>query len=233
MKRSVIVIGLCAGMLLCGLAGGQQPKAARKTARGAWGVHKSASTDASLPRVLLIGDSIVNGYRAPVTKMLEGKARVDCWVTGMNLNSGNLRKQLADVLDDESYAVVHFNIGLHGWPPGRIPEGQYEPLMRAYVKTLKQHAPKAKLIWASTTPVTVRDKPQELDPQIEPTIVGRNAIAARVMKDNKIPVNDLHALTVGRLELAKGDKFHWKGEGYAVMARAVSQAILKALVTAR
>jgi len=228
MKSSFLIAGVCLGSLICGLAAGQQHAASKKAGPGAWGVHSSTDTDPKLPRVLLIGDSIVNGYRGPVAKVLEGKARVDCWITGMHLNSANLRKDLAEILDRQSYDVIHFNIGLHGWPVGRIPKGQYEPLLRAYVRTLQEHGGEAKLIWASTTPVTVRDKPLELDPVIEATITGRNAIAARVMKEKGIPTNDLHGLVVDKLHLARGDKFHWKAEGYALMARAASNAILQA-----
>ena len=228
MKSSFFVVGACLGSLVCGLAAGQQKTVSKQAGPGVQGLHQSNDADPKLPRVLLIGDSIVNGYRAPVAKALEGKARVDCWITGMHLNSPNLRKHLAEILDQQSYDVIHFNIGLHGWPTGRIPEGQYEPLMRAYVRTLREHGGKAKLIWASTTPVTVRDKPLELDEVIEATVTGRNAIAARVMKESGIPTNDLHGLVVDKLHLARGDKFHWKSEGYALMARAVSEAILQA-----
>lgn len=202
---------------------------AQRASESPWRVHKCERVDPDLPRVLLIGDSITNGYRRPVAELLDGKACVDSWVTGMNLNSGGLREKLAGVVSDESYDVIHFNIGLHGWPEGRIPEGQYEPLLQAYVKTLREHGGGAKLIWGSTTPVTVRDKPEELNPDIEPIIAKRNAIASRVMKENNIPVNDLHALVVDKLELATGDRFHWKAPGYALMARAVSDAIVDAL----
>ena len=53
---------------------------------------------------------------------------------------------------------VHFNMGLHGWQKGRIKDGTFEPLTRAYVEIIRDKLPNAKIIWASSTPVTVKGK---------------------------------------------------------------------------
>jgi lysophospholipase L1-like esterase len=196
-----------------------------------WGFYPSPD-QADLPRVLLIGDSIANGYRGTVAAELKGKAVVDAWVTGLHENSPELHELLRLALARGSYAVVHFNIGLHGWPEGRIPEGQYEPLMRKYVEILREGAPGAKLIWASSTPVTVQGKPTELNPEINPIIVARNAAAAKIMEDNKIAVNDLYQLGTANLKLASGDRFHWTQAGKTQQAKAVAAAILNALAPA-
>ena len=45
--------------------------------------------------------------------------------------------------------------GLHGWQKGRIKDGTFEPLTRAYVEVIRDKLPKAKIIWASSTAVTV------------------------------------------------------------------------------
>lgn len=181
--------------------------------------------DESLPRVLLIGDSIMNGYRGSVIAGLEGKARVDCWLTPLHLASEDLHHDLRKVLVQGPYDVVHFNIGLHGWTPGRIPEGQYEPLLKAYVDIIRKSSPKVKPIWASTTQITVKGQPGELDPIHNKTIVERNAIAARVMAEEGIPVNDLYGLMSDKLKLGRGDKFHWNGEAYSLMAKQIVSKI--------
>ena len=191
-----------------------------------WGFYRAASDRTDLPRVLLIGDSIVNGYRGAVAARLKDKAVVDVWITGLNENSPQLHDLLRRSLSNGPYAVVHFNIGLHGWQTGRIPDGQYEPLMRKYVATLREGAPKAALIWASTTPVTVQGAPGTLNPDINPIIVERNALAAGIMKESAIPVDDLYGLMSNRLALARGDMFHWTTAGQAIQADAVSAAIL-------
>jgi hypothetical protein len=196
---------------------------------GYWGFRRATEANPNLPRVLLIGDSIVGAYKDQVTASLAGKANVDVWTTGLHEGHPDLLPLLRDVLANGPYAIVHFNIGLHGWPKGRIPEGQYEPLMRRYVAVLRTEAPTARLIWASTTPVTVRGVPGILDPEINPIIAERNVIAARIMAENHIAVDDLNRLMADKLDLGAGDQFHWSEAGVEVQSQAVAACILKNL----
>ncbi len=149
---------------------------------GNWSLREAVVKDASLPRVLLIGDSIASGYLEPVRKALEGKANIDAWITPISQGDKRLPAIVEDILKQHEYAVVHFNLGLHGWQKGRIPEGQFEPLTHAFVQGIKKGAPKAKLIWATITPVTVKGEPEKLNPEIQPTIDAHNAMALKVMK---------------------------------------------------
>ncbi|MCX5683399.1 MAG: SGNH/GDSL hydrolase family protein [Planctomycetota bacterium] len=194
-----------------------------------WRLDQAKITDKSRPRVLLIGDSILSGYLPLVTKALDGKAYVDAWVNPYCQSSHRLREMLAEVLERGPYDVVHFNMGLHGWQKGRIPEGQFEPLTKAYVEAMQSLAPKAKLIWASSTPVTVKGKPGELDPEINPIIVEHNRMAAKVMNERHVPVSDLYSLLAGKLDLARGDQFHWTAPVYKILADAVVNSVLQAL----
>jgi lysophospholipase L1-like esterase len=186
-------------------------------------------TDASLPRVLLIGDSITNGYLEPVRKELAGKANIDAWITPTTQADKNLGATLEAILSQHDYAVVHFNLGLHGWQKGRIPEGQFEPLTRLMVQNLRKSAPKAKLIWATITPVTVKGAPEKLNPDIQPTIDQHNAMALKVMKEEGVTINDLSTLMLKNLPLAAGDMFHWKKEGMVLITAAVTEAITAAI----
>ncbi len=193
-----------------------------------WRIERAKIVDPALPRVLLIGDSILGGYRGEVTKALAGKANVDAWINPY-CQSEHLNKLLAEVLAQAPYDVIHFNMGLHGWPVGRIKEGTFEPLTKAYVQVIKDKLPKAKIIWASSTPVTVKGKPTELDPVINVNIIGQNRMAAQVMAGMNVPVNDLYALLVGKLELARGDQFHWTSPAYKILSDAIVKRIQTAL----
>lgn len=194
-----------------------------------WGLRPAEIKDPALPRVLLMGDSILSGYRTTVIKALEGKANVDAWVNPFCQSSHRLHEMIRTVLTNASYAVIHFNMGLHGWQKGRIPEGQFQPLTRKLVRAFREGAPVAALIWASSTPVTVKGDPAKLEPEINTTIVEHNRMAAAVMKEENVPVNDLYALMVSRLDLARGDQFHWKGEGSALQGKAVAEMVAKHL----
>ena len=193
-----------------------------------WRLEKAVIKDAKLPRVLLIGDSILNGYQGQATKLLAGKANVDLWVNPYN-QSEHVNKLLAEVLTNGPYDVVVFNMGLHGWQEGRIKPGTFEPLMKGYVEVLKAKLPKAKLLWASSTPVTVKGKPTEINAEINPNIIEQNRMAAKVMAEMGVPVVDFYALLIDKRELARGDMFHWTGPAYALIAQAAVDAIHREL----
>jgi predicted neuraminidase len=193
-----------------------------------WRLDTAKIIDPNRPRVLLVGDSILSGYLKSVIAQLQGKAYVDAWVNPYH-QSEHVNKLLAEVLANGPYDVVHFNMGLHGWQKGRIKEGSFEPLTRAYVQVIKDKLPRAKAIWASSTPVTVKYKPGELFPEINDIIIEHNRLAAKVMKEMDVPVNDFYALLAPRLELARGDQFHWKPEAYKLLADQVVASILRAL----
>jgi alpha-L-fucosidase len=193
-----------------------------------WGYKHTENADPRLPRVLLIGDSILNGYREHVVDGLEGEAIVDVWLNP-HYQSEQLNKLLGEILDQETYDVVHFNVGLHGWQDGRIKPGTFKPLTRAYVEVIKSKQPGAKLIWASSTPVTIKGRPEELDPEINQVIFGHNRMAAEVMEELHVPVNNLYGLLVNRLDLARGDSFHWNSDAYELLGEQTANQIEDAL----
>lgn len=192
---------------------------------GGWGVREAVVKDESLPRVLLIGDSITNGYLDGVRKALDGRANLDAWITPTTQADKSLAKTLEGILGAHKYAVIHFNLGLHGWQKGRIPEGQFEPLTRRLVQDLRKSAPQAKLIWATITPVTVKGEPEKLNPEIQPTIEQHNAMALKVMTDEKVAIDDLSSLMLKNLGLAAGDMFHWKTAGRELQVKAVAETL--------
>jgi hypothetical protein len=193
-----------------------------------WRLDMATIVDPKRPRVLLIGDSILNGYLKQVAADLEGKAYVDAWVNPY-CQSEHLNKLLAEVLANGPYDVVHFNMGLHGWQEGRIKAGTFEPLTKAYVQVIRDQLPQAKIIWASSTPVTVKDKPTELNPDINPIIIDHNKRAAAVMNELDVPMNDFYGLLIDKLELARGDQFHWQPDGYKILAQAVTDSVVREL----
>jgi len=184
--------------------------------------------DQKLPRVLLIGDSISVGYSGHVKERLKGVANVDLMATSKAISDPALLKETAYALEDYRHAVVHFNNGLHGW---HVTESEYEASLRAYVKKLKELAPRAKLVWASTTPVPSSQKDVKLEEGRNNTVLKRNAIAEAVMKEHGIPVNDLYGLVIGELESLTASKgnVHYNEKGKALQGEAVAGAVLKAI----
>ncbi len=194
---------------------------------GGWGFAAAATTEPKLPRVLLIGDSILNGYRGTVTRELAGKANIDVWLNPIHQASPELHEQLQGVLAQGPYDLVHFNMGLHGFDQGRsrIPADQFQPLTRKLVEAIRKGAPGAVLIWASSTPMSLNGKPTELDPVNNPIIIEHNKLAAQVMQEFHLPINDLYSLMLDKLDLGRGDTVHWKPEGSVVQGHAVASII--------
>lgn len=69
----------------------------------------------------------------------------------------------------------------------------------------------------------------ELNAEINPVIARRNILAKAVMGEYNIPVNDLFGLLIANLNLSKGDRFHWKAEGYKLMSEQCITYTLKGL----
>lgn len=159
------------------------------------------------PQVLIIGDSISIGYTNQVAELLKDKANVvrPRNKNGGAINCGSSEMGVAGIdqwLGDTSWDVIHFNWGLwdicYRHPDSKAqgnrdkingtitatPE-QYEANLRKLLARLKQTG--AKLIWASTTPV-----PEEEVGRFVGDEIKYNAIAAKIMAENKIMVDDLY-----------------------------------------
>lgn len=231
-----VVLG-CAGTFFhgignCANAQSQAPSpAAAAAAReglpangGTWGYRPAANPDPALPWVLLIGDSVTNGYGGKTIRQLNGKANVDLWITPAWLGQ-ELFQAAPPIVGMRPYRVIHFNeSGLHAWAEGRIPEGQYGPLMHSYLQLLQKAAPQAQLIWATTTPVTMAGAPGKLD-ALDKLIAERNQVCKTIMRKEGIPIDDLYGLLLPHLDLAAGDRAHWTGKGYDLLADAAASSI--------
>lgn len=178
-----------------------------------------------LPRVLLIGDSISIGYTPHTTKLLESKAKVTHHA-GNAENTRNGLKLLPTWLKEGPFDVIHFNWGLWDLVDGgkAVPIDEYEKNLRELVKQLKET--KAKLIWASTTPVPEVNGRKRRDVDV----VAYNAVAKKIMEENKIPIDDLYELVKPQLaKLQKANDVHFSTEGSQELAKQVAQSIQKVL----
>jgi len=192
-----------------------------------------------LPRVLLIGDSICGGYQQGVKKLLAGKAVV-VKQPGNAQHTGTGLEKLDEWLGDGKWDVIHFNWGL--WDLAyRNPESKnfghldkvggklttslpdYEKNLRTLVARLKKTG--AALVWASTTPV-----PDGEPGRIKGGEVKYNAVAAKIMAENGVTIDNLHACALPQLAtIQQPHNVHFNGAGYARLADQVARSILAAL----
>jgi lysophospholipase L1-like esterase len=174
-----------------------------------------------LPRVLLIGDSITGGYGPKVADALKDKASVARLTTSKSIGDPALLAEVALVLDQCHFDVVHFNNGLHGWG---YSEQEYEKSFPDLVATIRKHTPKAKLIWATTTPTCTKG---DLTVFAEGTkrVEARNKIAEGIVTKEGIAVDDLYGLVKDHPEYWSPDGVHFNGKGIAVQAEQVMKSI--------
>jgi hypothetical protein len=182
--------------------------------------------DTTLPRVMLIGDSISVGYGPTVIEELAGLAHVDRLSNSRNILDPVLHKEIRAALEDRTYGGIHFNNGLHGW---HLSIQQYAQGLEQYIGLLREFARGARLIWASSTPCTMVDDPATANPDKNPVVVKRNAAAAEIMAQFGIPTNDLYALVVDRPELKSNDGAHFLDEGKQVQGKAAARVLRAAL----
>ena len=187
----------------------------------------SHANETSLPRVLLIGDSIVRDYYPEVEKRLAGKAFVGRLATSRFVADAVLLKEIETVLGGTKFDVIVFNNGMHGWQHS---EAEYRKAFPKLIKAIRAHAPKAKLLWATTTPlrngkdVTYDTKAEYSDERI----AARNAVAAEIVAAQKIPTVDLNAAVRGHPEF-HSDNVHFNGQGSQMLAAQVCAAVAKLL----
>lgn len=193
-------------------------------------------TGKSLPRVLLIGDSISIGYTPFVSQMLLGQAEV-IHNEGNAQNTGTGLKMIDKWLGNISWDIIHFNWGL--WDlayrstsskvygnrdkvNGTITHSlkEYGQNLKRLVERLQKTS--AKLIWANTTPVP----PGEAG-RISGDARKYNSIAEDIMKKNDIPINDLYSYMINHMDkyqIRYGD-VHFTKEGYEFLAKEVVKYI--------
>ncbi len=181
--------------------------------------------DHDLPRVLLIGDSITRGYYANVEANLKGKAYVGRLTTSKSLGDPALLDEVALVLKQIRFDLIHFNNGLHG---REYTEEEYAAAFPDLIATLRRHAPSARLIWANTTDVRVRNNLEQVDP-VTARVRRRNELAAAIVGREKIPVDDLFAAIKDHPEYHAQDGVHFNEKGREILARQVASEVARLL----
>ncbi|HTR40252.1 MAG TPA: SGNH/GDSL hydrolase family protein [Pseudomonadales bacterium] len=213
-------------LIFIGIGRAEYPPSAKESIE--WcDIWISHANETNLPRVLLIGDSITRAYYPAVEKRLAGKAYVGRLSSSAFISDPVLLEQIKMVLTQYQFDVIHFNNGMHGWQHG---EKEYEQAFPIYLETIKKYAPNAKLIWANTTPLKISPSlsPDNSTQATDDRIAERNAIAAKFMQANGIPIEDLNTPMQGHPEYHM-DNVHFNEQGIAIQSAQVAADVLKLL----
>lgn len=174
-----------------------------------------ALAEKKIPRVLILGDSVYQQPSSGAASILQGRVEVAYRAIppGAVRYTGLALLKLDEWLGDESWDLIHFNFGfgdLIHRAPGmetfrvmpRLAGGvrttspaDYEKNLREIVRRLKKTG--ARLIWANTTPI----RSSTTDVFELGSEVKYNEIAAAIMAEEKIPVNDMYSYALGILDM--------------------------------
>jgi len=183
----------------------------------------TGANDAAMPRALFVGDSIARSYFAQVEAELTGAFLCARMTTSTCLADRVMEKELALLLDDYRFAVIHFNNGLHGWD---YDDTSYANGLSRMLEFIAERCPRSRLIWASTTPVRRKDDLSKFAPETE-RVRERNRLARDIAVNRQVPINDLFGCVVDHPEYFSEDGVHFNPAGQSVLGKQVARMILK------
>lgn len=172
------------------------------------------------PNVLLIGDSICNGYQEEVRKILDDVANCSYWVSSYGVSSPAFWRHLDLALDDRNYAVVHVSNGAHSRSAS---DAEYCAGLRRLIGRIREKQPQARIVWQRCTPART--------PDLDLDIQRLNALADKTMLEIGVTAQtDLYALmnTLDR-QASWRDTWHFTPAAISMQSRAVASSLLKSL----
>ena len=189
-----------------------------------------------MKRVTLIGDCIRQDYQPTVGDELADVAEV--W--GPEETIKTTRDVLAG-LDDWVLVpkpdLFHFNCGLHEirrfrpGDPQTVPLPEFRRNLEEIFRRIRENTETA-ITWAHTTPI-FHERRDRLNTygRLETDVMEYNAAAAEVAGRYGVRVVDLHRLTheSGMERYMARNGLHFTPEGYAMLGKAVAQAIREEL----
>jgi len=120
-----------------------------------------------------------------------------------------------------TFSVVHFNNGMHGWA---YSEAEYREAFPAFLREIQAIAPKAALIWATSTPVKKETEPGPTNARVD----ARNAIVESIVKPAAIAIDDQHGLMLKHAGLYQ-DAVHFSEQGAALQGQQAAGLIRELL----
>jgi len=195
-----------------------------------------------LPKVVLIGDSVMGAYAPTVQRQLEGLAEIKGF---SRTTSQHVLEQLDEVISAKP-DVIHLNCGL--WDlivstntgNAQVSLDEYKSNLEKIFQRLRQET-HVTVIWATTTPVN-EQKQQNPRPKGYGRIVRReanvkvyNRASIEIARRFGLKYDDLFEVMTraGRDEHLKDDGVHYNEAGNELLGQAVAKVIRSSLGKSR
>ena len=190
--------------------------------RFTWTEMRWEEPEKSGRRILLLGDSITNGYWNIVRDLAPPDVYVDIYVTSKYVCHPGYRRELEYYLSNGfKYDAVHFNNGLHG---GQVDIAEYKEHYENVVKYILTGTG-AEVILALSTP-TWKNVPTMEYRESNKIILERNEAVRRIAEKYELAVNDLYTTADGLSKLCT-DGVHFSPEGYQILGEQVASLCYK------
>lgn len=179
-------------------------------------------------KILLLGDSITQGYHCYVDEAFENKYCVGTHTTSKAVDNIYLIKEIELMINQygkNNFKAVHVNNGIHG---SHLSDSEYAKFFDMYIYQLKEMLPDSKFILALSTPITTPEKGFRYSPAND-QIIRRNAIVTETAKRYGMTAEDLYSVVDGIDEIRAGDGFHYNSDGYEKLGRTVISTIKSVL----
>ena len=173
------------------------------------------AVDSKNPRLLLIGDSICNGYQGTVRAKLGKVMNITFWATSKCVTDKDYFRELDLILSAYHYDIISFNNGLHSLTTSRE---EWKNAYRAAVDFIRKKCPDAKLFLTNNTPLK--------DPKKTAQAKELNSIIAETAKLKNLPVIDLFSL-MDPLDRNKfwSDTYHFRKPAVELQAERIAQTV--------
>ena len=199
--------------------------------------REDADTDKK--RVLLIGDSLIDGSKREVYYAMPEGWATTAVITSKGVDDPYYTREIELFCEQErfDYKAVYFNNGIHNH--GQTPEA-YARNLRTVLGILRRRIPKAVWVVGLCTPATPCDdtgKYHEAPVSLDPAdgqdgavrlILRTNEVIRAVAADLGLPVFDAYSLLAPHPEF-KTDMFHLNEEGRRFFGRAIAAELTRRL----
>ncbi|MCQ2425112.1 MAG: SGNH/GDSL hydrolase family protein [Lachnospiraceae bacterium] len=185
-----------------------------------WVKFMSVETEKhDLPRVLLVGDSITDGYFRAVAERLNGECYVDYLAVAYSVDMPIYHRLVMMMVRENKYDVIHFNHGLHCGHMKDI--GLYQSKTEELLRRIGTD----RIILANST-IAYQPKTMIWAENWKNQLPKLNAAVDRIAENLNLPLNDLFTVSAGLKEDGlSGDGLHYSPIGYCALADAVAGKI--------
>ena len=177
------------------------------------------ATETDKPRVLLIGDSICNGYQGAVRDKLAGRVNVSFWASSKCVTDPAYFRELDFMLDAYPYDAVTFNNGLHSLTTDRE---VWEPAYLSAVLFIRDKLPQAKLSLVLSTPLK--------DAALTAVSAALNDSVKKIGTEQGLPIIDLFTAMDGLdRDAFWSDTYHFRAPAIEIQAEILAEHIQRQL----